>query len=73
MSELKTRVKGSFEGPRWARIDQFIKEVAHFLDLDCTVERDTGVLREYVRFKVEGRAEAVDRLETILREAVEKY
>lgn len=54
MAERIGTIKSHIEGPRWARSDQAIKNGCWSLGLKCEVERETTLLKEIVRFKVEG-------------------
>lgn len=54
MGEKIWTIKSHIEGPRWARSDQAIKNGCWSLGLKCSVERETTLLREIVRFEVEG-------------------
>lgn len=54
MTERIGIFKAYIKGPRWARVDEAIKDGCWELGLNCEVERSTTLLRETVRFKVEG-------------------
>ena len=54
MNKIMRTITSYIRGPRWARSDQAIKNKCWSLGLKCRVERETTLLRETVRFTVEG-------------------
>ncbi len=66
-------IKSHIEGPRWARSDQAIKNVAWSLGLKCKVERDTSFLRETVRFEVEGNESNLIAFKNVLTSSLEEW
>lgn len=61
------------EGPRWARCDKAIKNGAWELGLKCDVERETSLLFETVRFRVEGDADKIEIFRRRMVSAVESW
>lgn len=61
------------KGPRWARSDVALKNLAHILDLKITCTREKMLLRENVRFKVEGTEQQIKKFKMHLLEMVKKY
>ena len=51
--------KGVLEGPRWACIEGFLRELAFLHDLELKTETWRGWLREKVLFNFEGKYEDV--------------
>jgi hypothetical protein len=54
MSDCYGSIKAIIKGPRWARCDEFLKDLTFQMGLEIQVERDTCLLRESVRYKVKG-------------------
>jgi len=73
MSERIGTIKSYIEGPRWARIDKAIKNACWELGLKCEVERDTTLLRETVRFKVEGEESKLRSFKDGLESSLQKW
>lgn len=67
------RITSYAEVPRWAGFPTFIKNLAWKLGLDCTVEVDKGILRETVRFKVEGYGYKLEKFAKILQDSMDEY
>lgn len=61
------------EGPRWARFDIAIKNAAHARGLTATVERDTTLLSEHVRFVIVGDAAMIENLQVSMNQAIEAW
>ena len=46
--------RGSISALRTNRVDIALKDIAHLLGLEISLERETSFFREYVRFTVTG-------------------
>jgi len=47
----------TWEAPRWAKMESFVKDQALLLGLECNTEVEKGLLRERGRVSVRGDAE----------------
>lgn len=62
------------EGPRWARISDFLLKSALNLGLSLTITRENkGLIRTTVYFTVSGDADRLQRFANELRAAVREY
>ena len=66
-------IKTTCEGPRWACIPEFIKNLAFELDLKCDIDVDKGWIRENIRFKVSGAAAGVLAFKRVFEKAFKQY
>ena len=73
MSERVGTIKSHIEGPRWARSDQAIKNACWNAGMKCTVERETTLLREIVRFEVEGTESQLRSFKIGLENAIKEW
>lgn len=55
MSE--SRAATTWEAPRWAKVESFVKDQAMMLGLKCRTEVEKGFIRERGRVEVTGDAE----------------
>lgn len=67
------RYKSIIKAPRWAKTADFIKNAAWMHDLECKVDVTKHLIRETVRFEVEGNPGDAEKFRKTLEEAVENY
>ncbi len=70
---MKTSVKSYVSGPRWVGLGRFLREAAMHCDLEIQIEREHGLIRETLFFKVEGEQENIEKMDEILQRAKEEY
>ena len=59
--------------PRWAAFPTALRDLAWQFDLELDIQVEKHIIRETVRFKVEGKDEAIARFASILKETIEDY
>ena len=68
-----TTYKNIIEGPRWARSDKFIKELCFIHEVEYKIDRDVGLFKETVYFKIWGDNNDVNIVRRKILEAVKDY
>ena len=66
-------IRGTVEGPRWAKFPQFLRDRCFILGVELEMEIDKGWIRENVRFKIEGNESKVRRIMREIKESIEVY
>lgn len=61
------------EGPRWAKVPSFLRDLAWRLNLRIEIETEKGWFRERVRARVHGPVDAVKEFERQYDDAVRDY
>jgi len=69
MKEL-VRIKSFTFGPRWERMDCLIKNLCWLYNLKYKIERETHLLRETVRYEIEGESTMVEYFQKDLKRLV---
>lgn len=65
--------KNRWNGPRWAKFSDFLKDLAWDLDLVIEIEIDKGIIRESGRYVVEGDEESIKKFRRMISSAIEAY
>ena len=65
--------KTSWKGPRWAKVENYIKALAFELDLECETFIDKGFIREYGVVRVKGAKEDCDDFIDTFHKAMDAY
>ena len=66
-------IKFTYEAPRWTKKGDFIKQLALYCDLECTVESSTGLLSENGLAVCTGELENINKFKKKFAEAVSNY
>lgn len=53
----EARASTTWEAPRWAKVESFVKDQAMLLGLTCKTEVEKGLIRERGRVEVRGGTE----------------
>lgn len=61
---MNARAATTWQAPRWAKVEAFVKDQALLPGLECKTEVDKGVIRERGRVEVRGD---VDKCQEFLR------
>jgi hypothetical protein len=59
--------------PRWAHIETLLKNLAWKLDIKIYTEKETGFLRDIVRFEVDGETEKVNQFKLSMKTFVAEW
>lgn len=73
MTGQTVKQKSVIEGPRWAGIPRYIKNLCHIMDLKLDMEVDKRWLCETVRYNVEGSLEKVNEFNSQLESDLTDY
>ena len=71
--ELTGTIRSAVEGPRWAKLPQFLRDRCFILGLELEMEIDKGWICENVRFEIEGPESKLRRFKRELEESIEAY
>jgi hypothetical protein len=63
----------SWSGPRWAKVERFVNNLAFQLHLECRTNVDKGLLTEYGQAQVKGNKQDCDDFISIFYESLETY
>jgi hypothetical protein len=63
----------SWSGPRWAKVERFVDNLAFQLNLECRTNVDKGLLTEYGQARVKGSEENCNDFVRIFYESLETY
>lgn len=71
--EEKASNKSIVTGPRWAAFPRFLKNTAFMCDLELSIDVEKHIVRETVRFEVQGKKKDVDLFKKIVGISIEAY
>lgn len=70
---MKATVKTTWEGPKSARVESFVRDLALRLDLEVWAQTEKGWFTERGRLKVSGDAEACQKFVDIFKDAMRRF
>lgn len=66
-------LKTTWDAPRWAHVESFVRDLAFHLNLECWTQVEKGWLREHGRLKVSGDENACQQFMDKLNLALSEY
>jgi len=69
---MKTH-RGIIEAPRWAKVEDFLKDICWSERLELITYASKGILRETIRFEIAGDQDNVDKVSKIIYDTLSKW
>jgi hypothetical protein len=70
---MKATVKTTWEAPKFAKVESFVRDLALRLDLDVWTQTEKGWFSERGRLKVSGDHEACQKFIDIFKDAISRF
>jgi hypothetical protein len=65
--------RNSIEAPKWAGFGSAVRQIANRCNLDIEVDKESGLIRETIFYKVTGDAESISRFKRLVQQTVDRY
>jgi hypothetical protein len=65
--------RNSIEAPKWASFGTAVRQIANQCNLDIQVNKESGVIRETIFYRVDGEQEAINKFKRMVNETVADY
>ena len=69
----ETTWKGYVEGPRWAKLGEFLRKLAIDLSLEIKITKEKGILTETVFFEFSGSKDNINKARELIRSSIDDY